>query len=256
MESETYIPDIVVSPCHKSSITLVDNKVQCTKCGQEYPIVDGIIDFILEEYLHSRKLKKWRILSEKYKERDNRKINDDEKRDLYFRYHNEFITTFCALHGKMLDIGCGPMLNHMKIFNKDLLPKIEYFGIDPELELFQGNSNCFRGVGEFLPFLDESFDAAIMISVIDHVFYPKKVMAEAYRVLKDKGFLYISCPMRHVTWKTELRKIVDKRFRANKHITDFNEPRLLKLISSTAFILARKQKSVESPKNLFLALKK
>ncbi len=95
-----------------------------------------------------------------------------------------------------------------------------------------------------------------MISVVEHVIYPKTVMSEIYRVLKPSGTLYISCPMRHVTWRSELRKLVDKRFCANRHVTDFDEHSLLKLVSNNGFVVRKKEKSVEVPKNLFLSAEK
>lgn len=47
--------------------------------------------------------------------------------------------------------------------------------------------------GEKLPFQDEKFDIIMSVAVLEHVRNPKRYLAEAYRVLKPGGFLYLSC---------------------------------------------------------------
>jgi SAM-dependent methyltransferase len=49
-------------------------------------------------------------------------------------------------------------------------------------------------VGEHLPFRDATFDLVIMDQVIEHVSDQKRVIAEAWRVLKPSGAIYIACP--------------------------------------------------------------
>lgn len=49
-------------------------------------------------------------------------------------------------------------------------------------------------VGEQLPFADSIFDLVVMDQVIEHVADQKRVLAEALRVLKPGGALYVACP--------------------------------------------------------------
>jgi len=49
-------------------------------------------------------------------------------------------------------------------------------------------------IGENLPFADGSFDLVVMNQVIEHVSDQSAVLAEATRVLKPGGVLYIACP--------------------------------------------------------------
>ena len=49
-------------------------------------------------------------------------------------------------------------------------------------------------VGEQLPFADSTFDLVVMDQVIEHVADQKRVLAEALRVLKPSGALYVACP--------------------------------------------------------------
>lgn len=50
------------------------------------------------------------------------------------------------------------------------------------------------GVGEQLPFAGESFDLVVMDQVLEHVGNQAAVVAEAFRVLKLGGAMYVACP--------------------------------------------------------------
>ncbi len=54
----------------------------------------------------------------------------------------------------------------------------------------------FQGVGEKLPFTNNTFDFINMSEVIEHVKDPEKVLSEVYRTLKPDGSVYISVPNR------------------------------------------------------------
>ncbi len=62
-----------------------------------------------------------------------------------------------------------------------------------------GNKASFStGVGEFLPFADDTFDAVLCYDVLEHVLNPEKTLAEVYRVLKPAGlFLTVFPPYFH-----------------------------------------------------------
>ncbi|KND47924.1 MAG: Alternative oxidase/tellurite resistance protein TehB [Parcubacteria bacterium C7867-004] len=79
-------------------------------------------------------------------------------------------------------------------------------GVDIEEELVQiakdeaaaiGSSASFRYYeGTTLPFPDESFDAALSVSVIEHVTDPVRYFSEILRVTKTGGVLYLAFPNR------------------------------------------------------------
>lgn len=56
------------------------------------------------------------------------------------------------------------------------------------------NSPFAAAVGEQLPFRDDSFDLIVLDQVIEHVRDQRRVLGEAFRVLKPGGALYIACP--------------------------------------------------------------
>jgi len=57
------------------------------------------------------------------------------------------------------------------------------------------NESAFAGaVGEQLPFRENTFDLVVMDQVIEHVADQRRVLAEALRVLKLGGAIYVACP--------------------------------------------------------------
>lgn len=57
-----------------------------------------------------------------------------------------------------------------------------------------GVSTILADINEPLPLLSESFDAAVLGEIIEHTYFPSKVLAECARVLKPGGLLLGSVP--------------------------------------------------------------
>ena len=97
--------------------------------------------------------------------------------------------------GKCLDVGCGLLSEPAYMKNQ---PNIEFIGIDPFDDKIKREFKFVCGIGEYLPFEDETFDGVLFATTIDHMINPQLAINEAYRVLKDKGVLII--------WYTERNK--------------------------------------------------
>lgn len=103
----------------------------------------------------------------------------------------------------ILDLGSGVGNFVVACRNKGL----RVFGVEPD-RIGQNSSITALGiasrrldhapfaaaVGEQLPFADSTFDLVVMDQVIEHVADQKRVLAEALRVLKPGGPLYVACP--------------------------------------------------------------
>lgn len=97
---------------------------------------------------------------------------------------------FCMYHGAVLDIGCGPQtsLAHYEPFRSD---EVDFVGIDP-LEGQQPREFAFiKGLGEYLPFIDNIFDQVLFVTSLDHFIDPVNPLKEAKRVLKQDGEILI-----------------------------------------------------------------
>lgn len=122
-------------------------------------------------------------------------LADHAETGSYFGHFSvrEFHTTIrigerlAAVDGPILDIGCG------------ILPVPEYlqrctfhaFGIDPYAGEHKRLFPFAQAMGEGLPFRSGSFSTALLMSVLDHTYDPGAVVAEARRVLKSRGLLFI-----------------------------------------------------------------
>ncbi|MBI2868502.1 MAG: class I SAM-dependent methyltransferase [Chloroflexi bacterium] len=94
---------------------------------------------------------------------------------------------------RVLEIG-GPVIERA-FDNPGTAPKLV---LDPLLGFTRAvgrerASRRIRGVGEYLPLPDGSFDLCWCANTIDHTSSPEAVMGEIRRVLKDGAILVISC---------------------------------------------------------------
>lgn len=79
----------------------------------------------------------------------------------------------------ILNLGSGPRRLHKDFINLDVVPF-------PEVDIIADVSA--------LPFADNSFDAVVSESLLEHVTDPIKVVSEMRRVLRSGGILYASIP--------------------------------------------------------------
>jgi len=97
---------------------------------------------------------------------------------------------------KVLDMGCGKGFFLKRLYD-NFGSSIEYYGVDISSVVIHYARNYFSRAkyfispGEQLPFENETFNYIQIISTLEHVVDPCAVVREAYRVLKDRGYLYI-----------------------------------------------------------------
>jgi SAM-dependent methyltransferase len=88
----------------------------------------------------------------------------------------------------IIDIG-GKKEKKRGYFNIEKYPlNVKYLNSDKKT-----NPDYFADASS-IPVSDKTFDGVILAEVLEHVFDPKKILAEAYRVLKPCALLLISVP--------------------------------------------------------------
>jgi SAM-dependent methyltransferase len=97
---------------------------------------------------------------------------------------------------RCLDVGCGAGQTYAQWVNQRAG---EYAGVDVSASAVEIARDSGLGAEVIedagaLPFEDESFDVAICIEVLEHLFSPDKATAEICRVLRPGGILIASTP--------------------------------------------------------------
>lgn len=100
---------------------------------------------------------------------------------------------------KVLDIGVGDAV-YESLLSKEALRKAEIYGVDisdeqlKRAEKFLIELKVIDLNEEKIPFRLGLFDIVIVSEILEHVFYPDKVLKEAVRVLKRNGHLVLTYP--------------------------------------------------------------
>jgi len=134
----------------------------CARCGASYPASGDTFDFLPIE------------LRDEHRVRSTTNISAWG----YDARATELIDRFAD--GLVLDCGCG--------LRPTYLPNVVNF------EIVDYPTTDVLGVGQSLPFQDDSFDAVFSFAVLEHVTDPFRCATELIRVLKPGGELFVVVP--------------------------------------------------------------
>ena len=113
--------------------------------------------------------------------------------------------TFAQMDGRVLDIGCGNLLDRV-----GFTPGSEYIGVDIEKSKYTA---LIADIHK-LPFKDGVFDACICNAVLEHVLEPGIALQECNRILRDDGVLWLSVPfLQHIHSNYDFRRFTDQGLR-------------------------------------------
>jgi SAM-dependent methyltransferase len=154
-------------------------------------------------------------------------------RKRYRRFHQKIFEDVVQVPNtiRVLEVGCGPV------------PVIDYFqnaekyAIDPLIDYYKLNYDLtrdidyVRGIGEYLPFIPDFFDVIVTLNTLDHVRTPSKVLNELFRILKQKGVLYVSVNCYRLLTKRY------RRFKETLRMGDVNHPHSFSLEDVEKLIL-------------------
>lgn len=192
--------DILIDPIDKKSLKLESCITQknhimegalISESGNKYTIHNGVADLMPKRkdiQIDSKLLDAWDKLQENgktvYEKFPELNCAVKTRKDM------EEFRKFCSFHGIVLDVGCGP---HMPIYleNNDSVKLA--IGIDPLISFnnvkLSENKDLLSGMGEFLPFKDETFDVISFATSFDHMIEPITALKEIKRILKRDGFV-------------------------------------------------------------------
>ncbi|MCO6429704.1 MAG: class I SAM-dependent methyltransferase [Deltaproteobacteria bacterium] len=156
------ISDILHCPSCATDLQQRSSALQCSKCGENYPADDRAYNFLTP------------ALREEFKivPTDNVSANSYDGTALNLIHRH--------LDGLILDCGAGL--------------REKYYHNVVNFEIVPYDTTDVIGVGERLPFKDNSFDAVLSFAVLEHVKDPFACAKELCRVLKPGAPLYCQVP--------------------------------------------------------------
>jgi len=95
-----------------------------------------------------------------------------------------------ALHGRVLDVGCG--VGDMLAYRPDTTG----VDINPHTVAWCRSQglDVYEMVKDVLPFDNGSFQGVVLDNVIEHLYDPEKLLCEIHRVLESKGVFVVGVP--------------------------------------------------------------
>jgi SAM-dependent methyltransferase len=86
------------------------------------------------------------------------------------------------------------------------------------------------------PFHDDTFDAALLLDVIEHLEPRREVLGEIRRVLRPRGRLLVSGPNRETTWRRRLRAAGLFAFQDPDHKVEYTREEFLAEVRAGGFV--------------------
>ena len=176
-------------------------------------------------------------------------ISFDDRFLTVARKLERLIKSFSKKKIKLLDIGVGDAV-YESLLSKKSQEMTQVYGIDISKEQLKRGKKYLKEAkvidlnSEKIPYKDEFFDIVIASEILEHVFYPDRVLAEASRVLKKNGYLILTYPNSgSLQLRLSLLFIGSSpllNYPANReHIRFFNKANIIKMVKGLEIVQYR-----------------
>ncbi len=210
--------EILRCPACKGGLDRINHLLCCVHCNAVYPIVEGIPDLIpgfINDPIKKMSAS-WDKLGYDYDAQIAQTLPER------LQAIDAPLLAQCADGKMVLEIGCGTgrLKKSVEAYGS------QYIGLDPSLQLLQqgiarAENSLIRGVGEYLPFPDHSFDTIIGGYCSFRYIQLEQLYPECARVLKPGGVLAFTL---WNNWNLAFQSIVhdvrQKRFPTFKFTTE------------------------------------
>lgn len=96
--------------------------------------------------------------------------------------------------GVILDVGCGNGYQMAPLTRRNIVYGLDISEANIEKALSKGIKAQLHDVENPFPFADNFFDVVVCSELLEHLFFPEKVLKECYRVLKSSGTFIVTVP--------------------------------------------------------------
>lgn len=167
--------------------------LNCAHCGFQYEYAEHYLRYNYDDLLYHRYRKPyllWKVLSNNgyiaYQFLKEGSLSLAGRSDV--AHFKDYILSQVTA-GKVLDIGCGILEVPGYLDFEDKSP-FDFYGLDPI------DDRSFRGVritgcSEYTPFQDDTFDAIVFATSLDHMCSLEATLVESHRILKHGGKIII-----------------------------------------------------------------
>src|SRR3989344_6993453 len=194
-----YLKTLMCPKCGTGGLSVSSKYLQCRACAQKYPVVGGVVDFLIEEDLGGDLHKTLEMWEKEYR-KQKKNLNLSFDKNPYLASGLNHVKKFFNGKGRFLEAGCG-CAKISALLAKD---GVDVYGIDISLQAVQNAHAIFekegiRGLfvrGDMLnmPFKDGVFDFIYAGGAIEHFEDTRKCAVEFYRVTKEGGSVNATVP--------------------------------------------------------------
>jgi SAM-dependent methyltransferase len=225
---------ILVCPVCQGQLCFSPRLIRCSLCSREFPQEEGegAYNLMPESFASGGNILWSNRLQEMERWYEDLMSSPAQTINCFSQDYQPFSAILASFRGHVLDLGGGT-----GIVRHYLPPSTEYLVADPSLTWRRSRwsslaeqfpclatqPNFIRAVGEYLPFPDGSFDAALSFWSLNHVDQPERVLQEVGRVLKPEGrFLIVLEDMPPVwyDWPRHILISLADRYSAKRLISD------------------------------------
>ncbi len=224
------IQQLLVCPSCKSQLKFFNDLISCKSCDFQVRQISNDWFNLLGDRLLNKEETQWEERQQQMEDwYKNLVASPTAASDCLTNDYAPFASYLATLSGAILDIGGGVgVVRHYLGDNTDYIvldPSLDWLGIEwtslidrfPCLE----TKPCFvRGVGEYLPFASQTFDAVLSFWSLNHASNPKQVFHEAARVLRPGGKFLVVLEDMIPQW----HDFIDPEFPASQVFESFFDP--------------------------------